>query len=552
MKKIMLSFLVVAATFSIAVAQTMEDGLKAVYYSKFNTANNIFKQIAAKEPGNTKAIYWLGQTMIQNMAMGDGAQQAKTLYEQALATHPNDPWILVGLGNIDYINNNKAAAKQKFDQAIKITEDKSKKKEKNQNLSEIYTAIGRASSQGDADHGDPAYVIPLLEKALEYDPKNTDAGIYLGQNYLKQGGENGGKAYQAYNTAITRNPSYALAPYRIGVMYQSQGNYEAMNEWYQKAIQADPTFPAPYLTYFEYFRDNDVNKAKEFLDEFVKVAEQSCETRYFQADFSYVSGKYQEALNQGQQMLNSAECRSFPDVNLLMAKSYHRLGDSVKAGAAIDNYFKTAQPSGITAADYAAAGYVAKDAPGKAGDAIKYLQKAYDMDTISFNREKYIDSIAYAYDKNNQPVEKLAWLRGLYKNNRTLTDKNLVSLADAAFKAGDYQLSDSLYTILKGKYPNDQFSYYYLQQGALAMDTTKEKAVPHILEYIKFLEKSSMDTKNEALIYEYSLLGDYYANTKKDYATAKTYFEKIYALDPTNTAVKDAIAQLNKLLNRSK
>lgn len=549
MKKVLLSFMVVAVTFSVAVAQTMEEGQKAVYYSKFNAANNTFKQIVAKEPNNTQAIYWLGQTMIQNIAMSDGVQQAKTLYEQAATAHQNDPWLLVGLGNIDYLNGNNAAAKQKFEQAIKITNDKSKRRQKNQNLSEIYTAIGRASAQGDASHGDPAYVIPLLEKALEFDSKNSEAGIYLGQNYLKQGGENGGKAYQAYNTAITRNPGYALAPYRIGVMYQSQGNFEAMNEWYQKAIQADPSFPAPYLTYFEYFRDNDVNKAKEFLDEFVKVAEPNCETRFFQADYSYVSGKYQEAISKGQEMLNAPECRTFAGANLLLAKSYHRLGDSVKAGEALDNYFKIAQSANITANDYASAGYVATGAPGKAGDAIKYLQKAYEMDTIAFNREKYVDSIALAYDKVNKPVEKLNWLQGLFKNKQ-LTDKNLVALADASFKAENYQLSDSLYTILKGKYPDDQFSYYFLQQSALATDTTKEKAVPHILEYIKFLEKSNMETKNQALVYEYSLLGDYYANTKKDFKTAKTYFEKIYAIDPSNEDVKNAIQQLDRLIGR--
>lgn len=552
MKRILLSFFVVAASFSFVVAQTIDEGLQAVYYSKFNTANNIFKQIVAKEPRNTKAIYWLGQTLIQNLALSDGAQQARTLYQQALAANPNDPWLLVGMANTDYlVAKDKNAAKQKMAQAINITESSSKRRDKNQNLAEIYTAIGRASAQGDGDMGDPDYVIPLLEQALTLDPKNVEAGIYLGQNYLKQGGENGGKAYQAYNTSFTRNPSYALAPYRIGVMYQSQGNYTAMNEWYQKAIQADPNFPAPYLTYFEYFRENDVNKAKEFLDQFVKVAEQSCATQYFQADFSFVSGKYQEAINQAQQMLNSADCRSYADANLLLARAYHRLGDNVKAGNAVDAYFKAAGNSTIHANDYAIAGYVLKDVPGKEADAVKYLQKAYELDTVAFNREKYVDSIAYAYDKLNRPVEKLAWLQSTFKGKKELTDKNLVALADAAFKAENYQLSDSLYTILKGKYPDDQFAYYYLQQGALALDSTKTAAVPHILEYIKFLEKSSMENKNQTLIYEYSLLGDYYANTKKDYATAKSYFEKIYALDPTNQAVKDAIDQLNRILSRN-
>lgn len=550
MKRILFSLLAVSASFTFVAAQTIEEGVQAVYYSKFNTANNTFKQIVAKEPGNTKAIYWLGQTLIQNIALADGAQQARALYQQALATNPNDPWLLVGMGNTDYlVANDKNAARQKFEQAIKIVEDKSKRREKNQNLADIYTAIGRASSQGDGEQGDPAYVIPLLEQALQLDPKNSDAGVYLGMNYLKQGGENGGKAYQAYNTALTRNPSYALAPYRIGVMYQSQGNYTAMNEWFQKAIQADPTFAAPYLTYFEYFRENDVNKAKEFLDQFVNVAEPSCHTKYFQADFSYVSGNYQEAINQAQQMLNSAECRTYADAYLLAGKGYHRLGDHDKAAAAVNDFFKAAPASAIHNADYASAGYIMKEVPGQEAQAVTYLKKAYELDTVAFNREKYVDSIAYAYDKVNKPTEKLDWMKSIFAGQKELTDKNLVALADASFKAEDYQLSDSLYTILRGKYPDDQFAYYYLQQSALAQDTTKEMAVPHIQNFITFLEKNPEENKN-SLIYEYSLLGDYYANTKKDYAQAKTYFQKMYDLDPSNQDIKNVLDQLERILNR--
>ena len=550
MKRILFSLMAVAASVTFAVAQTMEEGIQAVYYSKFNTANNTFKQIVAKEPGNTKAIYWLGQTLIQNIALPDGPQQARSLYQQALASNPTDPWLLVGMANTDYlVANDKNAAKQKMEQAIQTVESKSKRKEKNQNLADIYTAIGRASSQGDGDQGDPAFVIPLLEKALELDVNNSDAGIYLGMNYLKQGGENGGKAYQAYNTAFTRKPNYALAPYRIGVMYQSQGNYTAMNEWYQKAIEADPTFAAPYLTYFEYFREHDVNKAKGFLDNFVAVAEPSCHTKYFQADFSYVSGNYHDAVNQANQMLSSAECRTYNDANMLIAKAYHRLGDRDKAASAVDTYFKAATPGSIHDHNYASAGYILKEVTGQETQAITYLKKAYELDTVAFNRERYVDSIAYVYDKVNKPTEKLEWMRSIFDTKNHLTDKNLVALADAAFKAQDYPLSDSLYTILKGKYPNDQFSYYYLQQSAIAQDSTKEMAIPHVQEFIKFLEKDP-EANKATLIYEYSLLGDYYANTKKDYAAAKTYFQKMYDLDPSNQEIKNVVDQLERILSR--
>lgn len=550
MKRVLFSFVAIAASVSMSIAQTIEEGVKAIYYSKYNNARDIFQQIVNREPENTEATYWLGQTLLQNLALTDGLQQANALYQKVAATKPNDPWVLVGLGNIDYLlHNDKNAAKQKFEKAIAEVNDKVRRRQRNAVLAEIYTAIGRASSQGNGEQGDPNFVIPLLEKALEFNTTSPYPGIYLGMNYLKLGGENGGKAYQAYDAAARRDPNFALAPYRIGVMYQSQSNFTAMNEWYQKAIIADPNFPAPYLTYFEYFREHDVNKAKEFLDQFVKVAEQSCHTKYFQADFSYVSGKYQDAIDQAAQNLNT-ECRDYPDFNLLMAKCYHRLGQGENAATAVDRYFKMAPPASIPAFDYASAGYILKEVSGREAEAIKHLQKAFKMDTVPYNREKYIDSIAYSYDKINKPIEKLNWLKDLFKDKPVLTDKNLVALADAAFKADDYPLTDSLYTILKGKYPNDQFAYYYLQQSALMQDSTLEKAYPHIMEYSNFLEKNNVDKQHDkTLLYEYSLLGSYFANTKKDYPSARIYFQKIVEIDPTNQTAQDAIVQLNAIIN---
>ncbi|MGL1321167.1 tetratricopeptide repeat protein, partial [Vibrio parahaemolyticus] len=65
----------------------------------------------------------------------------------------------------------------------------------------------------------------------------------MGINYLKLGGENGGEAVKAYEEAIAKDPKNALAYYRIGKIYLSQNNKEIFDQYFDKAIQADPTFP---------------------------------------------------------------------------------------------------------------------------------------------------------------------------------------------------------------------------------------------------------------------------------------------------------------------
>jgi Flp pilus assembly protein TadD len=78
-------------------AQNVDQGKKAFYYGRYNSAKEIFDKALAANPNDITAIYWLGQTLIE---MGDSTG-AKSLYQKALSTNGNAPLLLVGMGHIE-------------------------------------------------------------------------------------------------------------------------------------------------------------------------------------------------------------------------------------------------------------------------------------------------------------------------------------------------------------------------------------------------------------------------------------------------------------------
>ncbi|HEY0299008.1 MAG TPA: tetratricopeptide repeat protein [Arachidicoccus sp.] len=557
MKKIVFSVLALAGGVSFVSAQSLDDGIKALYYGKFTSATQILQQVVQKDPKNTEAVYWLGQVYL-NDTYGEtnGVQKAATLYQQTATANPQDAWILVGLGEIDYINKNNTAAEQKFEQAITLSNSfKGKNKEKNQ--AAILTGIGRASAYGNKDMGDPSYAIPALQKAANLDKTAPEPDLYLGMNFLKLGGDMGGNAYQAYADAKNRDPKYAAAFYHMGLIFHGQDNYEVMDTWYQQGIAADPNYGPIYADYFDYWKAKDANKAKGFLDKYVGVSDNGCDVQYYQADYLFQAGSYQESLAKGKQM-ESGSCASFSHLPLLMAMDYHRLGDVANATSYAKKFFASTAASNILADDYAYGGYIFKDDSTMADSAVAYLEKAYELDTLPANRTVYSDSISYALDKANKPVEKYKWDRKVYDSKDTGADGYNLAMFNVGYDALQvattdpkyFPIADSFFVNYKARYPEQIYGYKYLATSKLMQgDTTA--AVPYVEDYIGQMSKDTAKYKTD-MIDEYGVLANYYVNSKGDYASGLKQFQGILSVDPTNETAKQYAEQIQAYLDKHK
>ncbi|WP_204352080.1 hypothetical protein, partial [Klebsiella pneumoniae] len=74
-------------------------------------------------------------------------------------------------------------------------------------------------------------------------------------------------------------------------IYLSQNNKEIFDQYFDKAIQADPNFPQVYYSLFDYYANRDVNKAKEYLDKYIANAEKDPKNDLYLAEYLFRAGR---------------------------------------------------------------------------------------------------------------------------------------------------------------------------------------------------------------------------------------------------------------------
>jgi Flp pilus assembly protein TadD len=152
MKKSAIFLFTVLFTLS-AFAQSVQEGLNHLYAERYTSAKAVFDKMLASNPNNLDAVYWQGQTLIEQ----DDVAAARALYEKTLASNGNAPLLLTGMGHVELLEGKTAEARQRFESAISLSRGK-KGDDPN-----VLNAIGRANV--DAKGGDINYAIenwPLL------------------------------------------------------------------------------------------------------------------------------------------------------------------------------------------------------------------------------------------------------------------------------------------------------------------------------------------------------------------------------------------------------
>ena len=545
MKKLTTLLLAVLFTGKLLFAQTVDEARKSLYYGKITSSRQTLEKLVAANAKDGQAIYWLGQTYIT----AEDYAGARQVYQNALNAGVNDPLVWVGMGHVESLEGKKDAARQRFDAAI----TNSMKKKKEDPL--VLNAIGRANADGPADSGDPTYAIEKLKKAIELDPNNADAYTNLGINYLKSGPDQGGNAYEAFTNALRVDPTYARANFRLGKIFQSQGNAEKYIDYYNKAVTIDPAYAPAYRELYDYYATRDVNAAQRFMDSYVANSDKDCATEYWQADFLFRSGKYQESLDKGKAMAAGA-CASYPRLKVLFAYNYDRLGDSVQARTSIESYLSSVDPTKVTdktnlGRDYLLGASILKRFPGGEDVAINYLKKALDFDTSRATRFTYMDTIASLYRRKGDMKERLNWLKQSFNTNPNPSNLDIYNLADAAIATSDFALGDSMSQLYVKKYPTQEYGYVLLTRAAKAgdADSSKGTAFDEVQQYIDFL-KNQDATKNATKIkYQYYYIASSAADKMKDFSKALSAVNSILEIDPNDAFAKQAKPILEKAVN---
>ena len=532
MKKIKSGLLLLSLVFQAGIisAQSIEDGKLMMYYERFKSARDIFQKMLAANPANEEAAYWLGQTYLSSGEVTEkDIADAKALYQSKLATSPNSPLLIAGMGHIELIEGKKQDARNRFETAISLSQGKS---------IAVLNAVGFANGNPDSKNGDAAYAIEKLKQATQV-KKFNDPDVYanLGDAYRKF--YDGGNAILSYEAALALNPKYARAAYRIGKVYQTQGvaQESIYMKYFNDAIAMDPKYAPVYNNLFNYYYENNVSRSAEYLEKWLSNSDDDPKACYYRASLKYAQGLFNEAIAKADECIAAGGTNPYPNLFGLKAYAFSKLKDSVNEKNSFEEYFRRQVPEKIGGGDYATYAAVLLKFLGnemKAGDMI---DKAVEMDSIVPNKVKYLKSMAQVFEGQKNYLQAARWYSKILDVKKDYGKVDLYNAGYSFFRANVFDSSIQVFNKYINKFPEDIFGYYMVSKAYAAIDSTGAQGLA-VAPYLKTVQVGEAAADKEKvktqLIGAYKYFIEYYYNVQKSQDSALIFVDKAIALDPTD------------------
>lgn len=519
--------IVIAALFltSAVAAQTLQDGKKLLLSQRYRTAKETMEKVVAAAPTNAEAIYWLAQVHFESK----NPAAAKQILQKGMeGANGSNPLLLVAMGQSEITEKKINDAKQRFETAISLTKGKD---------AAVFVAIGKANLE---DGGDYAYGIEKIKLAAALKNFNDPmAYVYMGDLYRKL--MDGGGAVSSYENALLKDPKSAVAKYKIGKVYLTQGN-EQKDIFLGKlngAVADDQTFaPALYELYVYYFF-RDVVKATEFFNKYKENADPGPALDYEEASLQFAAGDFKNAIAKSDALLTAQGDKADARLYRLKAYSFDKLNDSANALSLLETFFQKATADQLNPENYYVAAINAakmKTDPAKVDD---YFMKAINADTAINNKLDYAKKAADFFKKSANTAKSALWLTKVLQLNPKTSKVDLYNAGFENFKAGEFKKADSIFTVYKTNFPAEVYGHYWSFRSLSVIDSTMEQglAIPDCEKFVSIAEADKGKNKS-TLITAYGYLAGYTANIKKDLALASSYLDKIIEIDPNN---QDAI-----------
>jgi tetratricopeptide (TPR) repeat protein len=555
MKKLV--FLFVGFAFSTALmAQVapspLAEGVKLLNYEKNKTALNFFKEAYDKNPGDGETTFWYGQTMLaQNyngIATTESIQKAKDLYQKSLQAKGNDAWLLVGMSHIQSLEGADVnAVKQNLEVAITSTLN-TKGKYKGKPNQDIINAIGYVFAELPISIGDHRYAIDKLKETISaYEVVSSSLYVNLGINYLKLGGgENGGDAVTAFQNAINADAKNAYAYYRIGKVYQTQNNKESLDEYFNKAIAADPAIAPVYFSLYTYYAEVSTSIAKTNLDLFLQYADKDPIFEYFSADYLFRSGQFEQSLEKAKAMEAAGSLTIFPGLAVLLAKNYDKKGDTVLAKSYIEPYITNTTPDKLINTDYELAVKILSKFSGSQASLAVILEKAIAADTSKVNKLKYYKLGYEMLEKNNMYTDELKWYANYSALRGAKDEVYFYKTTSIAINAKEAAVASSTAKAYIAAFPDKPNGYSMNVRASKLLDTANNLGI--LFEAVnvqnEYLLKDVAKNKQLLINNYYTLIG--YYNETKGYENAVLMCDKVLELVPEDPTTLQAKAQFTK------
>jgi cytochrome c-type biogenesis protein CcmH/NrfG len=150
--------------------------------------------------------------------------EARDLYQQALAIRPTSPEVHYGLGTVHFLMNDLHKAAQHFKEVTRLDPSRAGAFI---NLGSVYYRL---------DQLDEA--INVLRRGIQLDTRRAEGYYNLGVVYRQKGQLR--LALQAYSEAVRLNPRLADAHLNLANVYAQMENYRQAVRYYEEALELRP------------------------------------------------------------------------------------------------------------------------------------------------------------------------------------------------------------------------------------------------------------------------------------------------------------------------
>lgn len=513
-----------------AQSQGYKDGIDYYKAGQYGNAQTILNK-TMDQPGTDKAIayYYLGQT---ELALGD-KKAAKANFDKGVSENAECAYNYVGLGALDLLNGDAAAAENQFKTAKKLGKKNSG----------ILVDIARAYYNADA-----VKYAKEIDKNLAQaykDSKNQEPSIYIFEGDRKLALQDVGGAAGQYEMAIrydSTNPEgyvkYAKSYFYVNPQFSIQKLEEFLNVAPNSALAQRELAEA-------YYKANYWKKASDMYGQYIKNPNHFPEDKARYSVLLYWSEDYPNSLKVANEVLadqpdnfQAQRMRFVDEVVLEQFENAARHGEEFFAKnpngnfTAIDYTSLADAYNGLGDVDNAIATYV------KGTQAIQDNADLFNGLSTAYSSQKEYAKAAEAYDKYIGLIEKpslndLFTASGKWLNAAATAGDNL-DLRKVASANGVKYVDQVLPTVQEAQKPMILERKAFLQTAGNEGNKPDASAAETFAELITLLESDPAfldpnNPANELKSYKNacSLIIQYYKDVDED--LAKMYSDKYRA-----------------------
>jgi len=537
-----LAFVAVALSSMVAYGQDLQSAKSFTRSERFEEAENAYKSVLQKEPNNSEAYFYYGQSTIKqyladtfSVSKKEALTTASDLFKKGLAVDTNNALNIVGLGMVELLNNGDTTKADKFFNKANSKVPAKAAKCVDKDIKVLIT-LGTAQILGKNKRYDKglAYLAKAKEATTDKKTglgKNADVFLSTGDVYLAEKQHN--DAIKNYRTALAIDSKYVEAQLRIGYLYMGAKNLNEARNAFNDAKNVDSTFAPVYRGLGEiYTVARQYKFAKENFKRFLELSGNNTAAKASYAVSLFKSGEYDEAIKTIEEVLAVDNSRN--NLNRLAAFScFDKKPQDLEKGLKFSEaFFAKTTAEKIIPKDYTYLGRIElkmKKDSATTDQGVSNLIKAYELDTTD------IDMLNEAYKScyYNKKYDKAAQLliKKIKKGSAETTD--LMMLGKTYYQMKLYTKADSIFNVVSTKDPKNVEAYVWQANSAASNDPDSKLGLAKP-KYEMVIQVADTAKNKTDLMNAYSYMAFYYLSVKKDFEQTKNYAQKILSLDVNN------------------